>query len=234
MPLQDHFHPPLSLRRQWQSFHYGWATYLAAGLNKQLPAGYFAQPSVEIGVEADVGTLCEGEETAGLLYQPPSMALVVTNPVMADSAEVQVFDTHEGPVLVGAIELVSPSNKDRPEERQAFVETCLTYLCRRVGLMIVDVVTERRANLHSALLHRLAFGTPAVLTSELYASAYRPQRQKGELRVEVWQERLAIGEALPTLPLWLGPLCVPVDLESAYERTCEELRIGRNGAVATA
>lgn len=231
MPLQDHFHPPLSQRRQWQSFHHGWATYLASGLNKRLPVGYFAQPSVEIGVEADVGTLREGEEAIGLLYKPRGAALTVVTPVRADSAKVQVFDTHEGPVLVGAIELVSPRNKDRPAERQAFVDKCLAYLYRRVGLVIVDVVTERKANLHSALMNRLADGTPAVLTSDLYAAAYRPLRQQGELSVDVWQERLALGAALPTLPLWLGPLCVPVELEAAYERTCEELRIGRNGAV---
>jgi hypothetical protein len=231
MPLQDHFHPPLSQRRQWQSFPYGWSTYLAAALNKRLPAGYFAQPSVEIGIEADVGTLREGEGVTGQLYQPPAVALAVATPVTADRAEVQVFDTHEGPVLVGAVELVSPGNKDRPAERQAFVDRCLAYLYRCVGLVIVDVVTERKANLHSALMNRLGDGTPAVLTSELYATAYRPRRQEGELYVEVWQERLALGEALPTLPLWLGPLCVPVELESAYERTCEELRIGSNGAV---
>ncbi len=231
MPLQDHFHPLLSQRRQWQSFPYGWSTYLAAALNRRLPAGYFAQPSVEIGIEADVGTLREGEEVASQPYQPPAAVLAVATPVTADSAEVQVFDTHEGPVLVGAIELVSPGNKDRPAERQAFVDRCLAYLYRRVGLVIVDVVTERKANLHSALMNRLADGTPGVLTSDLYAAAYRARRQEGELRVEVWQERLALGAALPTLPLWLGPLCVPVELESAYERTCEELRIGSNGAV---
>lgn len=232
MPLQDHFHPPLSQRRQWQSFHYGWATYLAAGLNKRLPAGYFAQPSVEIGVEADVGTLREGEEQAtGHCYQPPDAMLTVVTPVTAERAEVQVFDTHEGPVLVGAIELVSPSNKDRPAERQAFVDKCLAYLHRRVGLVIVDIVTERKANLHATLMNRLADGMPGVLTSELYAAAYRPQRQQSELTVEVWQERLTLGEALPTLPLWLGRLCVPVELEAAYERTFEELRIGHNGAV---
>src|ERR1043165_4066666 len=218
MPLQDHFHPPLSQRRQWQSFHYGWATYLAAGLNKRLPEGYFAQPGVEIGVEADVGTLREGEEATGLFYKPPGSMLAVVTPVTADRAEVQVFDTHEGPVLVGAIELVSPSNKDRPAERQAFVDKCLAYLHRRVGLAIVDVVTERKANLHSVLMNRLADGTPGVLTTELYAAAYRPQRQNWELSVEVWQERLTLGETLPTLPLWLGPLCVPLRTGRASAR----------------
>jgi hypothetical protein len=40
MPLMDHFHPPLSQRRQWHAFHHAWATFLAAELNRQLPKGY--------------------------------------------------------------------------------------------------------------------------------------------------------------------------------------------------
>lgn len=233
MPLQDHFRPPLSLRRQWSSFHYGWATYLAAALNRLLPDGYFAQPSVEIGVEADVGALREGDEAAGMLWRPPEPALAVVVAAPADSAEVQVFSTAEGPVLVGAVELVSPSNKDRPAAREAFVDKCMAYLRRRVGLVIVDVVTERKANLHAALMSRLSTGTPSVLTAELYASAYRPRVIGDELRVEAWQELLDLGRPLPTLPLWLGGLCLPVELEAAYVRTCQELRIGAGGAQAS-
>ena len=29
MPLLDHFHPPLSQRRQWHSFHHAWAAVIA-------------------------------------------------------------------------------------------------------------------------------------------------------------------------------------------------------------
>ena len=42
MPLLDHFHPPLSERRHWHSFHNSWATYLSSQINALLPAGYFA------------------------------------------------------------------------------------------------------------------------------------------------------------------------------------------------
>src|ERR1051326_9436714 len=59
MPLRDHFHPPLSLRRHWHSFHNAWATYLASALNQQLPEGYFAEPNVQFGIEIDVGTFQE-------------------------------------------------------------------------------------------------------------------------------------------------------------------------------
>jgi hypothetical protein len=57
--------------------------------------------------------------------------------VLTDLVEVQVFSDSEGPTPVGAIELVSPSNKDRPAERDAFVSKCASYLQQGVGLVIV-------------------------------------------------------------------------------------------------
>jgi hypothetical protein len=54
MKLLDHFHPPLSQRRHWHAFHNAWATYLAAGLNRILPEGWFAEPNVQFGIEVDM------------------------------------------------------------------------------------------------------------------------------------------------------------------------------------
>lgn len=42
MPLLDHFHPPLSLERHWESFHATWAGSLADTLSRQVPTGSFA------------------------------------------------------------------------------------------------------------------------------------------------------------------------------------------------
>jgi hypothetical protein len=60
--LLDHFHPPLSQRRHWESFHSAWATALADGLNEDwLPEGYFAEEMITVGgrVEIDVATFEE-------------------------------------------------------------------------------------------------------------------------------------------------------------------------------
>jgi len=51
--------------------------------------------------------------------------------------------------LVAAIELISPGNKDRPESRRAFAAKCASYLYQGISLIIVDIVTERSANLHN-------------------------------------------------------------------------------------
>jgi hypothetical protein len=68
-----------------------------------------------------------------------------------------------------------------------------------------------------------AAGTP---DSRLYAAAYRTVPKEETLRLEIWSEALAVGQALPTLPLWLeADLAVPVDFEATYAITCRRLRI---------
>ncbi len=237
MPLQDHFHPPLRLRRAWTSFHSSWATYLSADLNRRLPEPYFAQANVKFGIEIDVATFdgaagdttSPGPSPGG--WAPPAPALMLPITVLTDIVEVQVFGGADGPTLVGAVELVSPSNKDRASEREAFVSKCAAFLQQGVGLVIVDVVTERRANLHTALLARLGTPDPGALSADLYAAAYHPVRTEGKTTVNIWQEALAVGNVLPTLPLWLlGGVCLPVELEATYERTCQEQRVRANGA----
>jgi hypothetical protein len=236
MPLRDHFHPPLAPRRLWNSFHAAWATTLSYALNQELPPGYYAEPQCRFIVEIDVAAFDEGAEGAkgSMDWKPAPPALTIATAPATDTVEVQVFRTGGGDlVLAGCIELVSPSNKDRPAEREAFVTKCANYLHQGAGLLVVDVVTERHANLHAALVARLAPDTEAVLDANLYASAYRPERQKQETLIRVWQEALALGEPLPTMPLWLkGGPCMAVHLEATYDQTCRQLRIIKNGEPA--
>jgi hypothetical protein len=130
--------------------------------------------------------------------------------------------------LVAAIELISPGNKDRPETRRAFAAKCASYLQQGVGLVIVDVVTERLANLHDELVglleqpDRFAFAQD----TPLYAVGYRPSRRDTGDQIEVWPTPLALGGPLPTLPLALRRIAtVPVDLEKTYATTCEDCRL---------
>jgi hypothetical protein len=129
---------------------------------------------------------------------------------------------------VGAIELISPSNKDRRETRRAFAAKCASYLQQGIGLIVVDIVTERQANLHDELIHLLeqaeAFAFPQA--TPLYAVAYRPSRQATGDQIEIWPVPLALGQSLPTLPLGLrGVATVPVDLDTTYNTTCQDSRL---------
>jgi hypothetical protein len=142
---------------------------------------------------------------------------------------VQVFATVTGANLVGAIELVSPGNKDRADTRQAFVAKCVSYLTRGIGLIVVDIVTNRLSNLHNEIVAFLGRGDPFLLTQDVtnYAVAYRPSRQPSGDQIEIWPRPVRPGDQLPVLPLALrnAPV-VPVDLEETYTEARERSRLG--------
>jgi hypothetical protein len=228
MPLLDHFRPPLEGRRNWFAFHNAWATSIAFDLNARLPAGYFAEPNAQFGIEIDVATFDEmtapGERPVGG-WTPSEPSATIPLAIVTDSVEVSIFASEEGPVLAGAIELVSPANKDRPAHRDAFTSKCAAYLQAGVGLVVVDVVTSRAGDLHAELMARL-FAPGAKSMGDLYSAAYRPVEREGEIRLDIWHEPISLGGPLPILPLWLkGGPCLPVDLEATYGRTRRELRM---------
>lgn len=242
MPLLDHFHPPLSAERRWESFHSSWATKLADALTENwLPPGYIAEEHAHFGpsVEIDVATFAseasspgEGEggavATAGRKVWAPPAADGALPAVFPDTFEVRILSTEAGPKLVAAIELISPGNKDRAAERRAFAIKCASCLSQGVSVVIVDIVTSRRANLHNEVLQLLEAGDALRLPGEtnLYAVAYRPVRRGGGDEIEVWNSPLALGKPLPTLPLGLrADLVIPVDFEAAYAEACLRKRL---------
>jgi Protein of unknown function (DUF4058) len=242
MPLHDHFQPPIDETAPWAGLHTVWSTFITGQLNQgKLPPGYFAVPSVHLGVtlEADVGTLekeeensSNGEPDAGgvatAVWAPPAPPLLMkTNLADLDVVEVQVFLKRELR-LVAVVELVSPANKDRPTHRTAFVSKVAGYLQHEVGVIVVDVVTECHENLHAELMRLLDAPEDATLAlaSDLYAAAYRATGKGKRARLEIWPAPLAIGLSLPTLPLWIAPArAVPLDLESSYTTACRVLSV---------
>jgi hypothetical protein len=231
MPLLNHFVPPLSQTRPWEGFHSAWATMLAQQLNRILPDGYVAIPQASRGplVEIDVAALATAAGGASA-WSPgePAWSGAVNLPDR-DLFEVRVTLTGDIPRLVGAIELVSPANKDRPAARQAFAGKCAGYLRTQVGLVVVDVVTTRRHDLHRELLELLELDAPleawGMPDPALYAVSYRTVVAE-QPRLDLWPHRLDLGAALPTLPFWLSrDFAVPVDLEASYAATCDLLRM---------
>jgi hypothetical protein len=242
MPLLDHFHPPLSEERHWGSFHAAWAGALADDLNRRLPEGYFAEEQTHAGagVEIDVGTFdrqagiqavrSEGGGVATLpppAWTPPAAAFTVPA-LFADDFEVRVLSTRSGPTLVAAIELVSPRNKDRPEARRGFAIKCASYLHQGIAVLIIDIVTGRRANLHTEIMRLLEITDPSHLPGDamLYAVAYQPLRRQQREEIDLWPAALAVGAELPLLPLALNAeLSMPIDLEATYMDACQRRRL---------
>jgi Protein of unknown function (DUF4058) len=206
MPLRDHFRSPLSDRRSWDGLHGAWPAMIVIGLNRNLPQRYVAEPLVHLGSSIEVDVATYG----------------------TDEYEVRVYDTRSGRRLVAAIEIVSPANKDRPETRRVFVAKCAALIQNRVCVSIVDLVTTRTSNLYGDLLELLGETDPSLAeeASPLYAVSCRWARLGDAWQLETWRYPLALGQPLPTLPLWLAEnLAVPLELEVSYEETCRILRI---------
>lgn len=238
MPLLDHFHPPLSERRPWESFHSTWTSAIADLLNREvLPPEFIALEQLHSGaaVEIDVGTFTDpepggaggGTATTTKTIWTPTAAPLVLPATFPPGATVEIHATEGGRTLVAAIELVSPGNKDRPGKRRLLAAKCATYLSRGIGLILVDVVSSRQANLHNELVDLLEWDKALAMAGDkhLYAVGYRPLQENGQGRIECWPTPLGLGDALPIMPLSLAAeLCVPVDLETAYTEACQRRR----------
>jgi hypothetical protein len=242
MPLLDHFRPPLYPRHGWESFHSNWATRIADGIVALLPPEYQVEEHTHFGpsFEIDVATFEEDSPSLqpvgdqGVLtvpraptYAPPAPQRTIPAAI-PDTFEVRVFNTMAGMVLVGVVELVSPGNKDRIRERRAFATKCASYLAQGVSVVIVDVVTSRRANLHNETMRLLEAAPDLAFPQDvrLYTVAYRPVRRKKRDQIDLWMHRLAVGAALPTMPLRLtGDLFIPVELEASYQEACRRRRL---------
>jgi hypothetical protein len=245
MPLRDHFRPPVSNHSSWEGFHGGWPMVLVQKLAPALPQGFVAEPRVHLGTffEIDVCTFEQdpGDErhsrmqdeanggVATATWAPPAPTLTVDVDLPEPYAyEVLIFDLERSRQLVAAVEIVCPANKDRPDCRQIFVAKCAALLRQDVCVSIVDLVTVRRFNLYTELLALLQSSDPSMSPNPppIYAATCRKRKGSPRTKLDTWASPLAVGQPLPTLPIWLTEsLAVSLDLEAAYEETCRTLRI---------
>lgn len=228
MPLRDHFHPPLLDDPPWSSLYTLWVGKVVSRLNGMLPqGGYRAYANVRLGphVEADVAEYRRNPTNgvhhpagdggvATLPASPPGLGRIPLS--LPDDVEVLVAEGRHLMTLAAVIEFVSPANKKEKDERAAFVRKCAAYLQKGVGLMIVDVVTDRRTNLHDELM-RAVGGGAHLLSDPTYVSSYAPVHGPAGNEAEVWAVPALVGEPIPPLPLHLrrGPVVLP-DLEATY------------------
>lgn len=241
MPLYDHFHGPIA-RRPWQSFHSQWAGAISADLNRRLPKGFVADGPMYLGrsVAADV---VEYEQSNGnghdagngggrtavavmaATYAPPATALSMPAH-FPDEFKVEVRDVEDDYRVLAVVELVSESNKEA-DGREQFAAKCLSYLGKGIGLVVIDIVTASHFNLHNELV-RIAGHDDAFLMPDdvwIYVTAYRPVRRKKTDLIDLWPWPLAVGAALPAVPLALRSYgCVRLDLEASYAEACARTR----------
>ncbi len=221
MPLLDYFREPFGTHK-WESVHATWAAEITGHLNKRwLGPQFAAGPRVIVAgyPEIDIATYEDPP-------QPPTASVRANLPSLT---EVQVFKTDEG-ILVAAVEIVSPRNKDRPNARDGFVGKCLDYLNQGVCVLVIDVVTTPRANLHAEPCAKLGVEGEDLVTEvgTLYAATYRPTTRADEPEIDVWASPCKVGDVLPTMPLRLtGDTFVPVEFELTYVEACRGLKVMR-------
>lgn len=243
MPLRDHFRAPLDNLKSWEGFHGQWPAMMVLDLNRTLPERYAAEPRVHLGAEIEID-MATFEEAAtdesparnggdGLAYSPAEPSVAVETELLSTSEyEVRVYDMRRGRRLVAAVEIVSPSNKDRPESRRVFVDKCEALLRRGVSVAIVDLVTVRHFNLYTDLLDLVGQADPTFAPEPptIYAASCRWILRERKHLLETWSHALHLRQPLPTLPLWLAEnVAIPLNLETSYEETCRGLRIPNVG-----
>lgn len=210
----------------------------------RLPEEYTAEPRVHLGSYFEIG-VCDYEDdeprlsaissptesggVATATYAPPEPTLTVDADLTDQyEYEVLVYDQSRARQLVAAVEIVSPANKDRPENRRAFVTKCAALLQKGVCVSIVDLVTTRKFNLYMDLLASIGKTDPAFSPdlTNIYAVTCRARKVGRVHKLETWAYPLVVGKQLPNLPIWLtDETNVPLELEASYEETCRTLRI---------
>lgn len=239
MPLRDHFRSPVNDTHSWDEVHGQWPGEIVRDLTGILPAGFRAAPKVHLGspFEVDVSTYDldardpEAPVGAGMATQTARAPTFTVEAALSDQDEyeVRIYDVERGRQLVAAIEIVSPSNKDRERARELFVGKVAALLQQGVCVSLVDLVTARRANLYADLLTALDRVDPQLAPTppHLYAVTLRTRKSpKGHPRLDAWFDPMTVGQPLPTLPIWLSPdLRVELPLESSYQETCRILGI---------
>lgn len=249
MPLYDLFHRPLSEVREWEGLHTQWSGCITADLNRRLPKRFVASAPKHLGpfVSADVaeskilseyhannGTTDPRGTGGGValaaepeIYAPPEAA--VSFPAkFPDEYIVEIRDQTRGSRVIAVVELVSPANKKEADAREQFAAKSMSYLSKGIGLVVLDVVTERHWNLHNEFVQLSNLSEQFLMPDSdwLYAVAYRPVSRGKQNLIDLWRWPLKVGAPLPVVPLALkGYGCVRLDLEATYTAACEQCRI---------
>lgn len=222
MPLHD-----WRDERGWDGVHLLWLAQLLDWVQPRLPEGYRAYvgavPALTLeaaGGRPDVTVRGWHERPTGT---PTGTVLAPDRETVGtfalDAQRALHVDWHGQ--LVAAIELVSPRNKDRLDSQARYARRYLGYLRQGVHLMLVDVFARPPGfSFADALSADLGLGGEPLLPP--FAMSYRvgapvPTEDAMGTAVSIWSRSLAVGQALPELPLPLdGDAAVLVDLETAY------------------
>jgi hypothetical protein len=207
------------------AFHTGWVAALQNTLNDGLlTGGYYALAEQHAGRSiADLLTLHASVSPRGPLPLPLPPAPDTGGLAVAEapprtrrkhtvdpafllrrrSLAVRHVSGHR---LVALVEIVSPANKDRARHVEEFTDKVLSALNVGLHVLLVDLFPPGPRDpdgLHGILLRQLEdsderYELPGAEPLTLASYAAGPQ-------VEIYLEHVAVGTALPEMPLFLRP-----------------------------
>jgi hypothetical protein len=228
MPMHDWTLVPAGI---FQAFYHRWISALSDTLNTGvLPEEFYALPEQQAaGFGPDVLTLHDEASSRGdNLREPVRSSTMLAKPRTRFTAETDaefyrrrkssVVVRHvSGDRIIAMIEIVSPGNKASRHGFRAFVDKACELLEARIHLLILDPFPPgpRDPNgVHAAIWEEVQdepFHLP--LDKRLTLVAY-----ECGLTTRAYIEPVAVGEALPDMPLFLEPEAfVPVPLEVTYQ-----------------
>jgi hypothetical protein len=224
----------------YHDFHVCWIPEIRRVLNGGLlPEGYYALAEQHAGrAIADVLTLHGSPAPPEPLPLPPATGgtAVAEAPPRVRHRETVAPTTRalrrtlairhvSGHRLVALLEILSPANKDRAQSVEEFATKALDALDFGVHVLLVDLFPPGpydRDGIHGILRQRLRcsdepYEPPAdePLTLASYAAG---------MGVEMFVEHVAVGAALPDMPLFLRPdRYVTVPLEATYQAAYRDM-----------
>jgi hypothetical protein len=214
-------------------FHQRWIQALCDRLNAGgLPPGYYAlSEQVASGPVPDVLALHLGARPAAqsssssgatLTIAPPRTRYVLrakAGPYVGKVSRIAI--RHPSGRVVSVIEIVSPGNKVSRAHLRAFVEKAADFLIQGIHLLVIDPFPPTARDpqgIHKAIWDEVQ-EEPFDRTPDkpLTLASYSAGLEK-----VACVEPVAVGEALPDMPLFLEPeRYVQAPLESTYQTTWE-------------
>ena len=215
----------------FHAFHTAWVTHLSESMNGGLlPSGYYAMPEQHVGRSiADVLTLHAGganghasPRDGGLAVAeaPPRVSRRLTASATPRTRRRTLTVRHvSGHRIVALVEIVSPANKDRAAHVDELAQKILAALGLGVHVLLVDLFApgvHDPGGLHGAVWRHhdpegVSNDSPAT-DAPLALASYVAGPD-----VECYLERIAVGDPLPEMPLFLHPeRYVNAPLEATY------------------
>jgi len=217
----------------FHAFHHRWISAISDALNQGiLPPDYYALPEQHAaGFGPDVLTLHGSrapEPDSDTSAHRGGAGLVIERPRLEPTAETDmefyrrkqnaiVVRHVSGDRVVAMIEIVSPGNKSTRHALRSLVEKAAQLIEKGVHLLLVDLFPPGR---------RDPQGLHAAIWEEIAGQEYEPPADKplavmayeSGLAVRAYVRHLAVGDALPEMPLFLErDACITAPLEQTYQ-----------------